>query len=182
MRLKKTTRKTLARKTMIHLAPGPTYPAARGNVYLPIVVNQVDPALAFYDLMLHDVRQQRPRLEVCEVLQTGAMRRAFDLAHGEPWAHRDSTGLGSNGIARGYGCALPESYSSDQNYIESLTAGMESAQVAFDSLARSDHHKMHLFGEVDFYRAQIHVGVGYCKNPDAPYQYYWCIWIAECLH
>ena len=167
---------------MIHLAPGPTYPSARGSVYLPFIATApANPVSAFYDLLLHDARQQRPRLEVCKVLEAGAMQRAWGLAHGQPWAHRDSTGRGANGIARALGCSLPAEYSDGANYIESLTAGMADAQLAFDSLARSDHHKVHLFGENDFYRQQFHYGVGFAQNPDAPFQYYWCIWICKCL-
>ncbi len=167
---------------MIHLAPGPTYPGARGSVWLPIIATApADPVGAFYDLLLHDARQQRPRLEVCKVLAAGAQQRAFDLAHGAPWAHHDSAGRGANGIARGYGCALPSEYSDGANYIESLTAGMGNPFMAFDSLARSDHHRVHLFGEVDFYRVQYHCGVGMAENPDAPFRWYWCIWMAACL-
>lgn len=167
---------------MIHLAPGPTYPGARGSVWLPIVATApADPVDVFYDLLLNDARQQRPRLEVCKVLAAGAQRRAFDLAHGAPWSHHDSAGRGANGIARAYGCTLPSEYSDGQNYIESLTAGMGDPVVAFDSLARSDHHRVHLFGEVDFYRQQYHVGVGYSRNESAPYQHYWVVWCAMCL-
>mgnify|MGYP000143100373 CR=1 FL=1 len=165
----------------IVLAPGPTTPTARGAVYLPIVATApVDPAAVFCDLLLHDERQQRPRLEVCKALEVAAGKRAWGLAHGEPWAHRDSTGLGANGIARRLGCALPAEYSDGQNYIESLTAGMSDPQLAFDSLARSDHHRVHLFGEADFYRVQHHMGVGFAQNPDAPFQFYWAIWICRC--
>jgi len=167
--------------TTIALAPGPTYPGTRGAVYLPIVaVAPLDPLAAFYDLLLHDSRQQRPRLTVCNALEAGAGKRAWGLANGEPFLHTDRQGRHANGIARALGCALPPEYSDNANYIESLTAGMNDAQVAFDSLARSDHHRVHLFGENDFYRAQHHVGLGFAQNPDAPYHYYWCVWIARC--
>lgn len=166
----------------IHLCTGPTSPATR-NVYLPIVATTpVNPVALFYDLLLHDSRQQRPRLEVCESLEAGAAQRAYGLAHGDPWAHKDSAGRGANGIARAYGCQLPAEYSDNANYIESLTAGMDDVQVAFDSLARSPSHKVHLFGENEFYKAQYHVGVGFAEGPDAPFRYYWCIWIAVCQH
>jgi len=167
---------------MLHLAPGPTTPTTRGSVFLPIIATApVDPVSVFYDLLLHDSRQQRPRLEVCKVLQAGAMRRAFDLAHGAPWSHHDSAGRGANGIARGYGCALPSEYSDDQNYIESLCGGSADATVMFDSLANSQSHEVHLFGENDFFRQQFHVGIGMAENPDAEFRWYFCVWIATCL-
>lgn len=115
------------------------------------------------------------------MLGTGAMRRAWGLAHGEPWAHHDSAGVRANGIARALGCALPSEYSDGQNYIESLTAGTGDPVVAFDSLARSEHHRAHLFGDVDFYRAQYHCGLGMAENPDAQFRWYYCVWIAACL-
>lgn len=167
---------------MIILCDGPTYPpSTRNSIHLPIIMTApANPVTAFCDLLLHDSRQQRPRLEVCQSLEAGAAQRAYGLAHGEPWAHSDNAGRGANGIARGYGCALPTGYSDGENYIESLTAGMDTAQVAFESLARSEHHSVHLFGLADFYRVQHHVGVGFAQNPDAPYQFYWCVWIAAC--
>jgi uncharacterized protein YkwD len=58
---------------------------------------------------------------------------------------------------------------------------MSDPVVAFDSLANSPGHRAHLFGEVEFYRAQYHVGVGFAQNESAPYQFYWTIWCAACL-
>ncbi len=159
---------------MLHLA--------RGSVWLPIIATPpADPVAVFYDLLLSDARQQRPRLEVCKVLQAGAQQRAWGLANGQPWAHHDSAGRGANGIARSLGCNLPGSYSDNENYVESLTAGTGDGQEAFNSLARSAHHRTHLFGENDFFRQQYHVGVGFAQNGGAPYQFYWTIWCAACL-
>ena len=167
--------------TTVALAPGPTYPGARGAVYLPIVaVAPLDPVDVFYDLLFHDSRQQRPRLTVCKALEAGASKRAWGLANGEPFLHTDSQGRHANGIARAFGCNLPATYSDDANYVESLCAGSADAQVMFDSLARSDHHRVHLFGEVDFYRVQYHCGVGMAYNPESAYGWYWVAWIARC--
>ena len=122
----------------IALCTGPTTPATRGTVFLPFVaVAPVDPVSVFYDLLLHDSRQQRPRLDVCEVLQSGAMRRAHGLANGQPWAHVDAQGRHSNGIARAFGCSLPLEYSDGANYIESLCAGSADATVMIVGTQRS---------------------------------------------
>jgi|JI10StandDraft_1071094.scaffolds.fasta_scaffold248845_3 uncharacterized protein YkwD len=167
--------------TTVALAPGPTYPGARGAVYLPIVaVAPLDPVDVFYDLLFHDSRQQRPRLTVCKALEAGASKRAWGLANGEPFLHTDSQGRHANGIARAFGCNLPATYSDDANYVESLCAGSADAQVMFDSLARSPHHSIHLFGLNSFFAEQHHVGIGMAYNPESAYGWYWVAWIARC--
>lgn len=167
---------------MIHLAPGPSFPSTRGRVWLPIVATApADPVGAFYDMLLNDARQQRPRLEVCKVLEAGAAMRAWGLAHGEPFLHTDSQGRHANKIARSLGCNLPPVYADDANYVESLCAGSADVQVMFDSLANSPSHRVHLFGLADFYKVQHHVGVGMAENPDAEFRWYFCVWIAACL-
>lgn len=166
---------------MIALGSGPTWPqpaGTRGNVYLPIVANQVDPVTEFLRLLKADTRQQRPRLDVCPCLMQGALWRATGLANGEPWDHKDRQGRRPNGLARSYGCTLPAAYSDDANYIEELTAGTADPLVAFTSLANSPMHKIHLFGENDFYRVQTRVGVAMAEKEGTDYRYYWVVWIA----
>lgn len=166
---------------MVVLGNAPTWPGAgstRGNVYLPIVANQVDPVTAFVDMLKADPRQQRPVLKVCPCLAKAALWRATGLANGEPWDHKDSKGRRPNGLARSYGCTLPPAYADDANYIESLTAGTADPMVAFTSLANSPMHKIHLFGENNFYRVQTRVGVAMAEREGSDYRYYWVVWIA----
>lgn len=146
--------------TTIALAPGPTYPTARGSVYLPFVATApVDPVAVFYDLLLHDSRQQRPRLTVCKALQVAAAWKAADIIANGYWAHRAANGEWPNTTAKRFGCKLPDDYGDGWNGVESLVAGSEDATVMFNALMGSESHRMHLMGENDFFRRQTHVGI-----------------------
>ena len=146
--------------TTITIAPGPTYPGARGAVYLPIVaVAPLDPVAVFYDLLLHDARQQRPRLTVCKTLEVGAAWKAADIVANDYWSHRAHNGEYANETARRFCASLSPDYGPGWNGVESLVAGSEDAAIMFNALAESPSHRVHLFGEVDFYRVQTHVGI-----------------------
>ena len=163
----------------IALSPGPTYPADRGAVYLPIVaVAPVDPVATFYDLLMHDIRQQRSRLTVCRALEAAAAWKAADIAANDYWDHRAFNGEWPNDTARRFGCNLPPEYSDGQNYIESLCAGSADAQAMFDSLAESPSHRTHLFGLNDFFSRQTHVGIACAVG--GRWGWVWAIYIAEC--
>lgn len=165
----------------ITLSPGPTAPATRGTVYIPVVLTPpVDPAAEFGCLLVADPRQERTQLTHCPRLATAALWRAFGLAHGEPFSHVDSSGNGANVYARRAGCVLPSDYSPKGNEIESLCAGTAAPGVVFGALAGSKKHSDHLFGR-GWFRHQTHFGVAVCENEAAPYRWYWCVLLALCL-
>lgn len=172
----------------IALADPPELPAGRRDVYLPIVggpppVVAVNPVTAFYRLLTADQRQQRGRLEVCACLEQAAMWRAHGLAMlGDPWSHRDKDGIAPNAYARRAGCVLPKDYALDGNNVESLCAGSADPAVMFAALAASAAHRVHLFGELDFYRRQDKIGVAVCESPDpqSMFRWYWAIFISRC--
>ncbi|MEZ4611982.1 MAG: hypothetical protein R2838_17355 [Caldilineaceae bacterium] len=76
---------------------------------------------------------------------------------------------------------LPSFYSMerDGNNIESIAGGFASAQDAWTGLLGSPAHRRHLLGEVDFYREQIDLGIGFVEDPDSDYRYYWVILTAR---
>ncbi len=159
------------------------------NTYLPYIGGTVDPdascfgnprALAFFRLLRDDPRQQRVSI-VCNVsLVRAASERANGLANGDPWAHVDRDGVTPNQYARRAGCQLPPSYPTVGNGIESLTAGMQDAQVAFDSLERSPSHSRHMFGLSDYFRTQTQVGIGLAERMGSEYTFYWVILTSKC--
>lgn len=165
---------------MIALGHAPTPPpAARGNVYLPIIaVAPADPAADFCRLLVGDRRQQRPQLALCPMLQQAAIWRAHGLANGEPWSHTDSHGVTANEYARRAGCRLPDDYNPKGNNVESLVAGSSDAQAMFTALATSTQHADHLFGRGWFQR-QDRFGIAVSEGP-GKYRWYWVVMIAEC--
>lgn len=173
--------------TTIALADPPELPAGSRDVFLPIVggpppepePEPETPATAFVALLTSDNRQQRRSLEVCACLEQAAMWRAFGLSHGDPWSHVDRHGIRPNAYARRAGCVLPPDYAMDGNNVESLCAGSPDANVMFAALAASASHRIHLFGELDFYRQQDKIGVAVCEGP-GEFRWYWCVMISRC--
>lgn len=163
----------------IILADPPGYVGTRGNVYMPIIATEpVNPVATFYRLLTADQRQQRPSFGTCAQLEAAAEWKAQDIvAHGY-WAHQAANGEWPNATARRFGCNLPAEYGSDNNHIESLCAGSDDAQVMFDSLARSEQHRVHLFGLNEFFRQQTHVGVAMAQG--GQWGWVWCVMIAAC--
>ena len=166
---------------IITLAPGPTPPATRGSVFLPIVATPpLDPVAEFVRLLTTDSRQQHPVLTYYPRLTQAAVWRAHGLTHGQPWGHVDRDGDGANVYARRAGCVLPAGYSERGNEIESLAAGTSDAGVIFGALAGSAKHSDHLFGVGDFFRAQCCYGVAMAENAESQYRWYWCVLLADC--
>ena len=163
----------------IILADPPGYVATRGNVYMPIIATEpVNPVVAFYRLLTADQRQRRSSLGTCAQLEAAAEWKAQDIVTHGYWAHQAANGEWPNATVRRFGCNLPSEYGSNWNGCESLVAGSPDAVVMFAALAESPAHRVHLFGEVDFYRMQTHVGVAMATG--GCYGWVWCVMIAAC--
>ncbi len=133
----------------------------------------------FYLLMRYDARQQRKAI-VCDPRLVAAAELRAQAQPLDGLAHCDALGICANVYARAQGCRLPLGYGlGDQ--IESLTAGTPNAQAAFDSLARSPSHRVHLFGEDDTFRQQDRVGIAMVEVPGHRYRFVWAVLIAECV-
>jgi uncharacterized protein YkwD len=136
-----------------------------------------DSALAFYQLLMADERQQRPSLGCHPGLIQAAQRRAYGLANGDPWGHVDRNGVTANEYVRATGVVLPAEYAERGNNVESIAAGSPDATAIFTALARSESHSQHLFGVGDFLNRQRHCGIAIASG--GPYGFYWVIMIAE---
>lgn len=161
------------------------------TIYFPIAGNGAptadatcfgnDKAWAFYQLLISDPRQQRPRLVCSPQLVQAAQQRAWGLANGDPWAHVDAAGVTPNAYARRCGCKLPDYYGGGNN-IECLTAGMADAEKAYWALTHegATEHRKAVLGLTDFFREQTHVGIGYAERLGSQYQFYWCVMMGIC--
>lgn len=134
----------------------------------------------FYLLMLYDARQQRKAI-ICDPRLVAAAELRAKAQPLDGLSHCDALGICANVYARAQGCRLPIWYGMNTNEIEELLAGTPNAQPAFDSLARSPSHKLHLFGENDMFRPQDRVGVAMVEVPGHKYRYVWAILIAQCI-
>ena len=164
---------------MVILCDPPGYVATRGNVYMPIIATEpVNPVATFYQMLADDQRQRRSSVGTCAQLEAAAEWKAQDIiAHGY-WSHQAHGGEWPNATARRFGCNLPVEYGDNWNGCESLVAGSPDAAVMFTALAGSPSHRVHLFGEVDFYRVQTHVGVAMVAG--GQWGWVWVLLIAAC--
>lgn len=170
----------------------------RGTVYLPLVGGGsaatptpaptatpgagcgLSPgAAAFFWRLQFDARQQRARL-VCDARLVQAAERRAAAQYGDGLSHCDSRGVCANVYVRAAGCKLPSSYAANGNNVEEMAAGTRDAMVIFDALAGSPSHKVHLFGENDFFRKQTRVGIAMIELPSHRYRWIWAVLIAEC--
>ena len=132
----------------------------------------------FYSLLATDGRQQRPRMRCNDALVRAAQARADGMASSGHFAHCDLAGNCANRYARAAGCRLPAYYSENGNNIESLAAGSALAEAVFIALARSPSHAAHLFGQNDFFREQVDVGIAVATG--GKYGWWWVVMIGIC--
>lgn len=176
----------------------PAQTAPRSQVYLPAIY-QPSPlptatpddltrcmgnakAAAFYWLLVADRRQARAIVGCHPALVKAARLHAQSFADGAPWQHCAGA-VCPNALARRAGCNLPATYADDANYVEELVEGTGDSQAAFDALARSERHSVHLFarerdGTVNpFFVQQDDVGIAYAESL---YGLFWVVMIAPC--
>jgi hypothetical protein len=137
-------------------------------------------AAEFYRLMATDARQQRVSM-ACDARLVAAAEARAKAQFGDGLSHADELGTLPNAYVRYYGCRLPSFYPLVGNSVESLTAGTPNAQAAFDSLARSPSHSVHIFGKDALFRSQLLVGIAMVEKPELKWRYYWAVITAECL-
>lgn len=161
----------------------PESPLLIRRYYVPMVIGVPScltmPATErFYSLLATDGRQQRPRMRCNAALVKAAQARADGLVRSDLVSHCDVAGNCANRYARVAGCRLPAYYSENGNNIESLAGGSGLAEVVFIALARSPSHAAHLFGQNDFFRAQVDVGIAVATG--GKYGWWWVVMIGIC--
>lgn len=153
-------------------------------IYLPLVHNdgchQSAYAWEVMRLISADQAQARPVLRCNPELTTAATWRADSLANEDYFAHCDPAGLCANDYARLAGCKLGPQYSKG-NEIESLVAGPDNPQEAYQLLMNSPPHREHLTGAGAFFGAQTDIGVATVYKPGTRYGWYTVVLIGNCL-
>lgn len=152
------------------------------QVFIPLLVTEpaCEPSsqeAEFEALFRTDPNQTRTTIDCDAVLSAVAQLRAQDMADRAYFDHVNPDGIGPNQLVRDAGYQLPSYYSlaRDGNNVESIAGGFTSAQDAWDGLMGSPAHRRHLLGEIDFYREQIDIGIGYVYDADSEYKHYWVI-------
>ncbi len=121
--------------------------------------------------------QQRPSVQIDPILSKVARARAADMAKRGYVEHVNPDGHGANYLVRQAGYSLPASYdqSPGGNNIESLAAGDQTADAAWNGWMGSAPHKQHLLGQLSFYAGQTALGVGYYYDASSDYKHYWVV-------
>ena len=124
----------------------------------------------------------RPPLAVNNRLFASAQFHAKEMATYNYFGHQSQvTGDWPNKMARDQGYNLPDDWTNDGNYIESLVAGTHIdtpaalATLIVDEGIDPPGHRIHLLGIDGFNADNREIGVGYAVNPSAYYVHYWAI-------
>lgn len=136
------------------------------RVYLPAVYNEVNQKEALIRLILNSSWQQRPNPYADDVLNRAAQGKADDMASRDYFGHVDPSGGTVNEYIREAGYRLPDYYPKKGNNCESIVIGASTAEGAIKAWLGSPSHRIHLQGEIDFYRGQRAIGVGMARAKD----------------
>jgi uncharacterized protein YkwD len=134
---------------------------------------------------LSDVRA-RPALKWNDILAKVAEEKALDMANRDYFGHVTPEGLGINIQIHEAGYMLPKDWlkEKDQNFFESISAGMNTGEEAIRNLIVDKDlpaalHRKQLLRITDFYSECADIGIGFARHPKSKYQTYMSIIIAR---
>jgi hypothetical protein len=134
---------------------------AGGYVFIPTTKEA-----ELYRLIREDPQQERAGVVLDPRLSRAARLHAEDTQRRKFFGHVNPDGKNANRRALDEGYPLPALYVAAQNYIESMAGSVVDTPADAVALWRtSPPHATHLFGQSDFYRGQVVVGVGHAP-PD----------------
>ena len=123
----------------------------------------------------------QPPLAVNNDLFASAAFHANEMATYNYFAHQSSvTGIWPNQMVRNQGYALPASWVSNANYVESIAAAYPDAASALAALlvdygVPSLGHRTQLLATDSFFAMDREIGVGFVSNASSTYGNYWAI-------
>lgn len=131
--------------------------------------------MALFKKITHDSGQHRSVMKLDPILCKVARKRAEDMARNSYFGHIDLTGRGPNRLVKLAGFVLPSWYDQSRggNNIESIVLTAGDTTEALDLWKNSPPHRVHLLGELSFYRDQKSVGIGTFTTSDTPSQTYY---------
>jgi hypothetical protein len=181
------------------LAQLPTVAYAQEQLYVPMVAMNRGPVegsgdtpvacalgaeeTAVLTKMASHPDQRRHSLTCDPLLAAVARARAEDMAGRDYFSHTNPDGEGPNFLVEKAGYVLPEWYdhSRDANNLESIAAGFETPNDAWDAWMESRGHRTHLLALESFYAEQVMVGIGYAYGPESRFKQYWVVITAPLL-
>ena len=130
-------------------------------------------------LIREDQEQLRDRLSCSIVLSKIAQNKAEEMAEAGEVTHYGEWGSPNERLIKeGYQLDIPED-AMGSNYVEAVQGGEAIPVTVLDKFKNSYQHRVHLFGEHDFFLGQDQIGVGYAYNWQSPHVDYWVVYIAS---
>ncbi|WP_223669103.1 CAP domain-containing protein [Kangiella shandongensis] len=129
-------------------------------------------------LVVQDQDQLRSELHCHNLLTKIAQAKAEEMANSGKVTHYGEGGTPDQRlIDAGYSLYVPTG-AVGLNHVEAVQGGYSRASEVLDNFKNSYHHRVHLFGEHDFFLQQNDIGVGYAYNWNSPHVDYWVVYIA----
>lgn len=110
--------------------------------------------------------QQRKHPQVNLLLMKAAQKKADDMVAKNYFGHTSPDGITANENVRSVGFVLPDWYPEEGNNVESIAIGHSNPASVVQGWLNSPNHRVHVAGEIDFYRNQNQVGVGMAVNKE----------------
>lgn len=129
-------------------------------------------------LIIQDEAQQRAEIVCHPLLAQAAEDKARTMA--DFGMVRHNLGGSPNGRLREIGFPLPHYYSGLMgNQVEAIAGGYSTPNSVWKAFKHSTTHRQHLLGELDFYREQQYIGVGFYKDYSTPHVEYWAVYLTK---
>jgi len=127
-----------------------------------------------FRIIARDGGQQRASLKLDPILCQVARAQVTDMIKRGYAGHVSPDGIGPNLLARKAGYRFPSYYSDskDANSIESFAMTTENPSTALGEWKRHAPDRVHLLGELPFYRDQTRCGIGIVTSSKAPFYHY----------
>lgn len=122
--------------------------------------------MSLFALLAKDPLQARKKMKLDPILCMVARKRAKEMARKNQFSHIDSKGNGPNKRVLKAGYQLPAIYerAKEANNVESIVRTTGSAKYAVKVWKSSEGHKIHIFGQYEFYQMQPRIGIGSARS------------------
>jgi len=156
-------------------------------LFFPVFVlaNEIDEcgnnneARALVKLIKSDNQQKRISIRCNSLLTEAAEAKAKKMSELGLVVHNLEGG--PNSRLRNVGYKLPYYYGYDfnSNQVEAIAGGYSDAEEVWDAFKRSELHRTHLLGDLDFYKEQDEIGVAFIKKWESPHVEYWVVYLTK---
>jgi len=136
-------------------------------------------ARALAKLIKEDKAQKRIIIRCNKILANVAQAKAKAMSeHGRVSHNLEGS---PNSRLRNANYKLPDYYGNNfnSNQVEAVAGGYTNAEDVWYAFKNSKDHREHLLGELEFYREQDEIGVGFVKKWKSPHVEYWVVYLTK---